>query len=248
MKYGVQLFSLRKYLKDEQGYEKAFAECKRMGAQTVQLSGGKPIDPNFVKSLVSKYDMPVCITHDKFDRLENDLEGVIAEHKIYGCNNLGIGMMPKKFRTGKLEDLQKFVDFLNATADRLAKEGMTISYHNHWFEFDEVEGHTVYDYLIENTDKRVGFIPDTFWMVFAGKDVCRYLEKLDGRVNTLHLKDYKHKVFRAIGKGTLDFKTILKKAEQIGVQNAVVELDLSPNPLKSMKFSMNTLKEIVRGN
>lgn len=95
MKYGVQLFSLRKYLKDEQGYEKAFAECKRMGAQTVQLSGGKPIDPNFVKSLVSKYDMPVCITHDKFDRLENDLDGLIAEHKIYGCNNLGIGMMPK---------------------------------------------------------------------------------------------------------------------------------------------------------
>lgn len=144
--------------------------------------------------------------------------------------------------------MQKFVDFLNATADRLAKEGMTISYHNHWFEFDEVEGHIVYDYLIENTDKRVGFIPDTFWMVFAGKDVCRYLEKLNGRVNTLQLKDYKHKVFRAIGKGTLDFKTILKKAEQIGVQNAVVELDLSPNPLKSMRFSMNALKEIVRGN
>lgn len=166
---------------------------------------------NFVKSLVSKYDMPVCITHDKFDRVENDLDGLIAEHKIYGCNNLGIGMMPKKFRTGKLEDLQKFVDFLNATADRLAKEGMTMSYHNHWFEFDEVEGHIVYDYLIENTDKRVGFIPDTFWMVFAGKDVCRYLEKLDGRVNTLQLKDYKHKVFRAIGKVTLDFKTILKK-------------------------------------
>lgn len=94
----------------------------------------------------------------------------------------------------------------------------------------------------------MGFIPDTFWMVFAGKDVCRYLEKLDGRVNTLQLKDYKHKVFRAIGKGTLDFKTILKKAEQIGVQNAVVELDLSPNPLKSMRFSMNALKEIVRGN
>lgn len=67
-------------------------------------------------------------------------------------------------------------------------------------------------------------------------------------MNTLHLKDYKHKVFRAIGKGTLDFKTILKKAEQIGVQNAVVELDLSPNPLKSMRFSMNALKEIVRGN
>ena len=248
MKYGVQLFSLRKYLKDEQGYEKTFALCKDMGAQVVQLSGGKPVDAKFIASLVKKYDMPICITHDKFERLENDLDALIAEHKTYGCNNLGIGMMPKKFRTGKIEDLQKFVDFLNTTCEKLAKEGMTISYHNHWFEFDQIDGKTIYDYLIENTDERVTFIPDTFWIVFAGKDVCEYLDKLNGRVNTLHLKDYKHKIFRAIGKGTLDFKTILKKAEEIGVQNAVVELDLSPNPIKSMKFSMKTLKGVVSGN
>ena len=171
MKYGVQLFSLRKYLKDEQGYENTFALCKDMGAQVVQLSGGKPVDPKFIANLVRKYDMPICITHDKFERLENDLDALIAEHKTYGCNNLGIGMMPKKFRTGKIEDLQKFVDFLNTTCEKLAKEGMTISYHNHWFEFDQIDGKTIYDYLIENTDKRVMFIPDTFWMVFAGKDV-----------------------------------------------------------------------------
>lgn len=248
MKYGIQLFSLRKYLKDEQGYEKAFAECKDMGAQVVQLSGGKAVDARFVKSLVDKYDLPVCITHDKFERLENDLDGLVAEHKIYGCNNLGIGMMPKKFRTGKIEDLQKFAEFLNDTAEKLAKDGMTVSYHNHWFEFDEIDGKVVYDYLIENTDKRVMFIPDTFWMKFAGKDVETYLEKLEGRVDTLHLKDYKHKIFRAVGKGTLDFESILKKAEECGVKNAVVELDLSPNPVKSMRFSMNTLKEITSGN
>ncbi len=248
MKYGVQLFSLRGYLKDEKGYEKAFAECKRMGAQVVQLSGGKTVDATFLRSLEDKFDLPICITHDDFCRLENDLDGLVSEHKIYACKNLGIGMMPKKFRTGKIEDLQKFVDFLNDTAQKLKKEDMTISYHNHWFEFDEIDGKTIYDFLIENTDENVKFIPDTFWIRFAGKDVCQYLDKLDGRVDTIHLKDYKNKIFRAVGKGTLDFAAILKKAQECGVNNAVVELDLSPNPVKSMEFSMNTLKEIARGN
>ena len=43
MKYGIQLFSLRKYLKDEQGYDEVCARTKNMGAQVVQLSGGKPV-------------------------------------------------------------------------------------------------------------------------------------------------------------------------------------------------------------
>lgn len=248
MKIGIQLFSLRKYLKDERGYAQVFARAKEMGAQTVQLSGGKPVSAEFIKTLVDRFDMPVCITHDKFERLENDLEGLIAEHKTYGCERMGVGMMPKKFRTGKIEDLQEFVNFLNRTAERLAKDNMTIAYHNHWFEFDKIDGKTVYDYLIENTDKRVEFIPDTYWFRFAGADVEKYLEKLDGRVSVLHLKDYKNKIFRAVGKGTLDFGSILATAQNHGVQNAVVELDLSPNPLASTQFSMDTLKRIVNGN
>lgn len=95
MKYGVQLFSLRKYLKDEKGYEQVFRRTKETGAQVVQLSGGKPVAPEYIRSLSDKYDLPVCITHDNFDRLENDLDALIAEHRIYGCNRMGVGMMPK---------------------------------------------------------------------------------------------------------------------------------------------------------
>mgnify|MGYP000809101920 FL=1 len=211
------------------------------GKCILQLRGVRPF-------LSDKYDLPVCITHDNFDRLENDLDALIAEHRIYGCNRMGVGMMPKKFRTGKLEDLDKFISFLNSAAQKLAGEGMTIAYHNHWFEFDEIDGKVIYDYIIEHTDPRVEFIPDTYWIRFAGKDIEKYLEKLKGRVNTLHLKDYKNKIFRAVGKGTLDFKSILETAEKCGVQNAVVELDFSPNPYKSVEFSMNTLKRIANAN
>ena len=245
MQYGIQLFSLRQYLKDEDGYREVFERVKDMGAQVVQLSGGKPIEAKKIAAISKEYCLPICITHDKFDRIVGDLDGLIEEHKTYGCDRMGIGMMPKQFRTGELKDLEKFITILNDTADKLEKVGMTIAYHNHWFEFDKIDGKSMYDRMIEGTEK-VEFIPDTFWIRFAGNSVEDYLKKLSGRVNTLHLKDYKKTlgipVFRAVGKGVLDFKSILKTANECGVENAVVELDVSPNAYKSMQFSMQTLK------
>ncbi len=247
MRYGIQLFSLRQYLKDEDGYREVFKNVKDMGAQVVQLSGGKPIPAKTIAAISQEYGLPICITHDKFDRIVGDIDGLIEEHKTYGCDRMGIGMMPKQFRTGELKDLEKFIDILNATADKLEKVGMTIAYHNHWFEFDRIEGKSIYDRIIDGTQK-VEFIPDTFWIRFAGQSCDDYLKKLKGRVNTLHLKDYKKTlgipVFRAVGKGVLDFNAILKTAEECGVENSVVELDVSPNAYKSMRFSMETIKRL----
>ena len=135
---GVQLFSLRKYLKDEAVYERVFTRVHEMGAEVVQLSGGKPVPAEFIRGLTEKYSLPVCVTHDNFDRLQNDLAGLVREHRTYGCDALGIGMMPGKFRTGKLADIDAFAGVLNSLAESLAGEGMTIDYHIHWFEFDEV--------------------------------------------------------------------------------------------------------------
>ena len=242
---GVQLFSLRKYLKDEAGYERVFSRVHEMGAEVVQLSGGKPVPAEFIRGLTEKYSLPVCVTHDNFDRLQNDLAGLVKEHRTYGCGALGIGMMPVRFRTGKLADIAAFAGVLNSLAESLAGEGMTIAYHNHWFEFDEVEGHVIYDYLIENTLPSVRFIPDTYWIRFVGRDTVSYLKKLAGRVDTLHLKDYKCKLFRAVGKGNIDFLPILAAAKECGVRYAVAELDMSPRPFASAEYSLSEIKRLL---
>ena len=244
MKYGVQLFSLRKYLKDEKGYDEVFSRVKKAGAEVVQLSGGKPMPAAYIAELSRKHSLPVVVTHDSFSRLQNDLDALVEEHRIYSCNALGIGMMPKEFRTGEAKDLSRFVSVLNSLSEKLAEAGMTIAYHNHWFEFDVVGGKRIFDALIEDTDPRVRFIPDTYWIRFAGEDVCKFLEKLSGRAETIHLKDYKHKIFRAVGRGELDFASVLSVAERCGVKYAVAELDISPRPFASMEYSMNTIREL----
>ena len=254
MKIGAQLFSLRKYLKDEAGYRRVFATVRDMGAEVVQLSAGGgnlAVTAAQIASLSDEYGLPVCVTHSPVARIKDDLPRLAEEHLQFGCRSIGIGMMPKEYRTGKAADIRRFVDLLNITADKLAPYGMTVAYHNHGFEFRETDDGKPYDILIAETSSAVKFIPDTFWIKAAGCDIAEYLGKLDGRVETVHFKDYGKifglPIFRAVGKGDIDFAAVTKQCEAIGAQYAVAELDISPAPLKSMSFSLATMLRIREG-
>ncbi len=247
MNYGIQLFSLRKYLKNSSDYRKVFARAKDLGAQTVQLSATMGFVPeaSLIKELSNEFSLPICCSHSPFSRIENDLDNLAKEHLEYSCKVMGIGMMPKRFRTGKLQDLLSFISIVNKSAESLSKYGIKIAYHNHWFEFDEIEGKTIFDRLIDDTLPDVEFIPDTFWIKVGKNDPATFLKKLEGRVSTIHLKDYckilNLPIFRAVGKGNLDFIDIIDTATSIGAKNAVVELDFSPNPWKSIETSLDFL-------
>ena len=248
MKYGVQLYSLRQYLKDEKGYEKVFNILKDMGTEVVQLSstGSNQIDSTFLANLVKESGISICGTHSPFKRILHDLDNLALEHLQFGCDEIGIGMMPNEFNANNFAKLDEFISILNEKSKHLKQYNITLAYHNHWFEFKDIGGTTPMERILKETD--VNIIPDTFWMKFAGEDPIEYLKKLDGRVKTVHLKDYKKTlgipVFRALGKGILDFRTILDISKDIKAENAVIELDVSPNPIKSIKFSFDYLNKI----
>lgn len=248
MNIGVQLYTLRRYLKKPGAVAPVFKRVREMGADTVQVSGMCEIDAKELRRISDDNNLPVCITHVSYKKLLNDPDGVIRYHKTLGCDSVGIGMMPLCFR-GSDDGIKKFADFLNATQKKLADSGLSMNYHNHSFEFRKMNGGiTVYDYLIENTDRGLCFIPDTFWLANAGQNPCEYFDRLTGRVNTLHLKDLKRvcslNTMRAIGDGTLPFGDILTAAEKAGCRDAVVELDYSAKPYEALKKSMDYIRTI----
>lgn len=247
IKVGVQLFTLRDYLKNPEDVPKVFKKVKEMGAEVVQISHMCDIDSKELGKISKDYDLPICITHSSIDRIKNDLDRLASEHLDFGCINMGIGMMPTEYRDS-LDGTNKFILLLNQISEKLESFGMTIAYHNHHFEFKKIGEKTIYDIMIENTLPKVQFIPDTFWIKVGGYEPIEYIKKLNGRINTLHLKDYMKifntPIFRSIGYGNLDFKKIFSAAEESAVQNAVVELDLSPNPIKSVKKSLEYIKTI----
>lgn len=249
MKIGIQLYSLRKFLQKPENVRGVFEKVRDMGADVVQVSGMAPMDSRELARISRDTELPICITHAPFSRLQTDLPRLAEEHLDFGCRHTGIGSMPKEYR-GSEDGVRRFVDFLNETAGKLKEFGMTISYHNHDFEFRRVGGRLIMDILIEDTVPEVLFIPDTCWIHAGGQKYVDYAAKMSGRMNTVHLKDYRRRFFRhlpaAIGTGVLDFPPMLAASEIHGAQNAVIELDFSRDPFRDMEAGLKIIREMYQ--
>jgi len=245
VRIGVQMYTLRSLLKSPESTEEAFRRCREMGAQCVQALPIPSTTPAFLRDLSKKYALPICTVHADFDRIENDLDRLAEEFLTFDCSAIGIGMMPGKYRAKGLEGTKAFSLFLNETGRKLRQYDMNVTYHNHAFEFKCVNGQTIFDHLIENTEPCVHFTPDVYWIKQGGYDPVGVMEKLRGRTQVMHLKDYKKGIvpfnMKEIGGGTLDFPSILECAEGIGVRDAVIELDYARRPYQSLENSLRYL-------
>ena len=171
------------------------------------------------------------------------MEGTVRYHQILGTTNVGIGGMPGPARESK-EALLAFIALFNETAEKYAKYGMKLTYHNHSFEFKKFDGKTIFDYLVEgfNPDT-TSFVLDTYWVQHGGADVRATIERLAGRIEILHIKDMEAchtypiaegKSITApaiieIGQGNINFRGIIPLAEQCGGKYFVVEDDRAPS-------------------
>lgn len=250
IKCGVQFFTLRKFAKNAEGIKRCFKFSKQIGAKVVQLSAIAEISPELINDYAKENNIEICATHKSYDRIINETRNLCEEHQKYNCSIIGLGMLPKaKLNIKSKDDILKFCEELNAAQAIADEYNINLAYHNHNFEFNKINGESIYDIMINNLNKNILFILDTFWVDFAGENVYEWIEKLDYRLAVLHLKDTKiyfnkFKWMTTVGKGVTDFAKILTLAEQKGCRYAVIELDFSLNPFKSIKQSMEYIKKV----
>lgn len=232
MLIGAQLFTARKYLASNEGIDEAFRKSKEAGYDCVQYSGapdGGNFDPVFLKSVIDKYDLPVVLTHVSFDRLSAETENEIEKHLAIGCRNIGIGGVPTEKLTDEAK-LRELVADLNEITKKITAAGCKFYYHNHSIEFYRLpNGKTVFDYLVENVPG-MNITLDTHWVQRGGADVVDTINRLHGRLECVHLKDYKinekwEAKFAPVGDGNLNWDKILPAFESAGAKYALVEQD-----------------------
>ena len=116
---------------------------------------------------------------------------------------------------------------LNEAARAAADHGLRVGYHNHWWEFTPMAGHTALDHLTEHLAKDVVLQIDTYWAAVAEVDPVALITRLGARVRYLHLKD--GPITRdpadqvALGQGAMPVDAILAAATNVDL--SMVELD-----------------------
>ena len=243
----VQLFTLRDYSQTPEDLKQTLHRVKAMGYHAVQVSGIGPMDPQIVKDAAAKEGLTICATHIGFDRLGNDLDGVIRQHKLWDCKYVGIGSMPEKYRNNR-EGYLQFAKEASEYGRLLAEQGLTLIYHNHNFEFRKYGNATGMEILFEESDPAaLQFELDTYWVQAGGADPIDWIKRLRGRMDVMHYKDMalneqSQQIMTEVGEGNLNWKGILAACEETGVKWCAVEQDdCQRDPFESLKISKDNL-------
>jgi sugar phosphate isomerase/epimerase len=181
---------------------------------------------------------------------------VLEASQKAGLKHLVFGYIGKGSRE-KADQMKRWAEIANRNGEKSKSAGIKLCYHNHSFEFAKIDGDkTGYDILIQEFDKKnVHFEVDIFWCKIGGFDPIETLKRLSGRVSQVHLKDLKagtelqydegkvpFDAFQELGNGTIPMAEVLKVAEEIGALECHVEQDQSPNPLASIRQSIQHLR------
>ena len=241
LKFGLQLYTLRSELNGERDTE-IMRLVNEAGYSYVQAAGDlATIERTAIAAKSVGLD---CIgTVTGIDKILDNFDEAMRIHKEIGAKDIGISSF-----LYTAAEMEEFISKANTLADRLCDYGITLSYHNHSNEFIILDnGKRAYDMLVDGlTSKNAYFMPDTYWIAHGGADVRYYIEKLKGRIKTLHLKDTKMIkggfTFGEIGQGNLNWQGIMESAMLAGTEYFVVEQDkCDGSPLNSIRVSAEYL-------
>lgn len=244
---GLQLYTLRDVLpNDFEGVIRRIAELGYAGVETAGFSGTTTAD---AAKLFHSLGLQVPAAHSPLP-LGDKKNEVLETLGLLGCKYLVCAFIPP--------DEFKTVDQIKASCERLNEAnavaraaGYTLVYHNHWWEYQPVDGWYPYQVMVENLDPTVQFEIDTYWVKTAGLDPAAVIRELGDRVPLLHIKDGPANTeapMLAVGEGVMDFPPIIEAADS--AEWLIVELDRCATDMieavtKSYHYLVN--KGLARG-
>jgi sugar phosphate isomerase/epimerase len=154
-----------------------------------------------------------------------------------------------------IETYKRMIADWNKVGEIMKEVGIQFGYHNHNFEFANLDGLTpYYDIFMPEMDPALITMElDLFWANKAGQDPVEMFNKYPGRFQLLHLKDMHtnqppfYDVIKddicSVGAGVIDFQKILAAKEVAGTKYTFVEDDNQGNgqPFEAIGISIENL-------
>ena len=167
------------------------------------------------------------------------------DERIEFAHGLGLSQMicstfwlPK---TAVLNDYLTAADKLNVAAEKIKKAGLQTGFHNHEFEFHELDGQLIYDALMRRLDPDLVKMQFQTEVINLGYKATVYFNKYPGRFISAHLSDWTaDKKQVPVGQGVIDWKEFFTEAKTGGVKNFFVEMDL--DKYKDSAFYIRSLQ------
>jgi len=269
MKIALQLYSVRDYT--EKDFRSTLEKEKAMGYDGVEFAGLYGQSPSDMRQMLSEIGLEPISAHVPITELVKDPAGVIAAYKEIGCPYIAIPWLDEASRPGNDNWEKTKADIANI-AKECEKQGITLLYHNHDFEF--VKDKDTGEYALDQLYREIPALEteiDACWVKVAGEDPSAYIRKYKGRAPVVHIKDYmlegekpEHLYeligvdesgekqggkfeFRPVGHGVQDVPSLIDAAVYSGAKWVVAEQDfpsMGKTQLECAQMSIDCLSAI----
>lgn len=270
-KLGLQLYGVRDTMKED--FYGTLKAVRDMGYEYVEFAGYYGKTASEIKATLDELGLKCISVHQGLDFYNDDPDAAAEFLRSFGVKYSVIPWYDRS-KLADTDEWQATVERFTEVAKLLAKHGMTLGYHNHEFEFDQLDGKYLYDLIFEQVE---GIVPeiDTCWVHYAGLDPAAKIKEYKGKVEIVHLKDFVCKrlaggpaydlidadgkpmkttrednefEFRPVGQGRQDMAKILEACEQSGTELLIVEQDKTyrgMTELEAAKQSIDYLKAVL---
>lgn len=256
-KIGINLYNLREYLKEPAQIARTLKRVAKIGIRCVQASGLGPVDPVDLRRMADDAGVAIIGAHIGVQMMRDDLSEVIDRLHTWDCKYVAVPSAPGEERRDAA-GWWKLAKEFSRIGRKFAKEGITLQYHNHHFEFTKFGvragkgGRRGIDILYGQSDpEALQAELDIGWVARAGADPVAYIRSLKGRLDQVHVKDWGiadgEPTWMPIGEGNLNWPPILKACRGAGTKHYIYEQDNCPtnkDPFDAAAISLANLHEL----
>jgi len=222
----LQLYTVRDLLNEDfDGTVRRVAEMGYEGVETAGFPGS--IKPGQAAKLFARMGLTVTSAHSPLP-LGEDKNRVLDMIGALGCQRIISGYLPPEEYNGR-DKMKMACERLNEANTVAVANGLSFGIHNHWFEFQPVEGFYPYEAWLEFLEPDVFFELDIYWIHSAGFDPVTIIDIFGDRAPLLHVKDGLTSndtaaPMTALGEGALNLPHMLE-ASATFADWYIVELD-----------------------
>jgi len=205
---GLQLYSLKNELKSDA--TKTLETIAEIGFEGVELFNAFLHETKIHENLFRQFNLKPIAMH--CDVLTT--EGLMRSLKIAGlldCENL----ICPYCSPAVFESVKTIYDFawkLNKINEIVRSNHKNLLYHNHDFEFREINGECAFDLLAAQLDPSISFEADLYLAAVGNADIRAFIQHHSDRIKMLHLKDgpiHPSLPNVPIGEGKMDYKSLV---------------------------------------
>ncbi|MFB6273801.1 MAG: sugar phosphate isomerase/epimerase family protein [Salinibacter sp.] len=237
---GLQLYTVRSVM--EKDFRGTLENVAAIGYDEVEFAGYYDRTPDEIAALLDELGLAAPATHIPLQRIREAPAKVIQTAERIGHQYIVCPYLAESERTS-LEEYRRRAEEFSTFGERCTEAGLQFAYHNHDFEFTEMNGTLPYDVLLSETDpEHVKMELDLYWILEGGSEPLTYIEDNPARYPLCHVKDRGPDGSMApVGAGTIDFASIFRTAE---FQHYFVEHDNPDAPMQSIRTSHRALRTL----